>query len=133
MRRFGIAVAVLLMAACSSSSSSSSKEPPTTQPDIASSVPTPAGLRVATVSATARQTIQGFGASGAWWPIDLVHFPADVRQQVADMLFSSDGIALSGYRYNIGGGGKGVTTPDRAPKQYPDDDAGRMFLGFAND
>src|SRR5262249_2511246 len=40
---------------------------------------------------------------------------------------------LSGYRYNIGGGGEGVTTPDRAPKQYPDDTAGLRFLQFAHD
>ncbi len=53
------------------------------------------------VSPSARQTIQGFGASGAWWPIDLVHFPAGVRQQVADMLFGAGGLELSGYRYNI--------------------------------
>jgi len=49
------------------------------------------------------------------------------------MLFGADGLALSGYRYNIGGGGKGVTVPDRAPQQYPDDAAGRMFLKFAHD
>ena len=51
------------------------------------------------------------GASGAWWPIDLAAFPARVQQQVARLLFSPDGIALSGYRYNIGGGGVGVTAP----------------------
>ena len=35
------------------------------------------------------------------------------------MLFSPSGIELSGYRYNIGGGGAGVTTADRAPKDCP--------------
>lgn len=88
---------------------------------------------VAHVNAAGAQTIEGFGASGAWWPIDLVHFPRAVQQQVARMLFSPTGIALSGYRYNIGGGGVGVTTPDRAPAQFAHDDAGRLFLRFAHD
>ena len=79
------------------------------------------------------QTINGFGASGAWWPNDLVHFPDDVKKNVADMLFSEHGIALSGYRYNIGGGGVGVKKPARAPNQEPTDVAGRTFLAAAND
>jgi O-glycosyl hydrolase len=77
--------------------------------------------------------INGFGASGAWWPNDLVHFPEEVKKNVADMLFSAEGIALSGYRYNIGGGGVGVKTPARAPRQEPTDVAGRTFLAAADD
>jgi len=68
------------------------------------------------VSAEPRQVMQGFGAAGAWWPNDLVHFRPEVIQKVADMLFGSDGIALSVYRYNIGGGGVGVTDPVRGPE-----------------
>jgi len=129
------AALVLALAACSSGSSSGtvptseSTAAGTTAPTVVSG----AHLRVVTVSPTARQTIAGFGASGAWWPIDLQHFPESVRQQVGDMLFSPGGIDLSGYRYNIGGGGKGVTTPDRAPEQYPDDTAGLYFLQLASD
>jgi O-glycosyl hydrolase len=93
----------------------------------------PANTPVVHVNNAPAQTIEGFGASGAWWPIDLAHFPRAVQEQVAHMLFSRDGIALSGYRYNIGGGGNGVTTPDRAPAQFPNDDAGRLFLRFARD
>ena len=48
------------------------------------------------------------------------------------LLFSPSGIALSGYRYNIGGGGVGVTTPDRAPQEFTSDAAGRSFLEAAN-
>jgi hypothetical protein len=33
---------------------------------------------VARVHATPAQTIQGFGASGAWWPNDLIRFDSDV-------------------------------------------------------
>src|SRR5207302_1005915 len=38
-----------------------------------------------------------------------------------------------GYRYNIGGGGVGVKTPARAPKQMAADTGGLTFLRFAND
>jgi O-glycosyl hydrolase len=92
----------------------------------------PANVAVVHVSAVAAQTIGGFGASGAWWPIDLVTFPTGVQREVAHMLFSPQGIALSGYRYNIGGGGVGVHTPDRAPKLFGADTAGLTFLRFAN-
>jgi O-glycosyl hydrolase len=92
-----------------------------------------ANLPVVTVDPAPRQTIAGFGASGAWWPIDLAQFPAAVQHAVGDMLFSANGIELSGYRYNIGGGGAGVNTPDRAPKQYPADTAGLFFLRLAAD
>ncbi|MBV8951293.1 MAG: beta-glycosidase, partial [Actinobacteria bacterium] len=76
------------------------------------------------VSPTARvdghgaQRIDHFGASGAWWPNDLVQFPAAVQHQVANLLFGPNGIALTGYRYNIGGGGAGVTDPTRAPQTF---------------
>jgi len=76
--------------------------------------------------------MQGFGASGAWWPIDLAKFPTAVKHEVGQMLFSSSGIQLSGYRYNIGGGGVGVKTPDRAPKRYSADTAGLTFLRLAS-
>jgi len=135
-RTFGIVTALaLLVAACSSNSSSTqpstatSSEPGTTAPRVVSG----ANLRVVTVSPAPRQTIDGFGASGAWWPIDLEHFPESVRRDVGQMLFSPSGIDLSGYRYNIGGGGAGVKTPDRAPKQYPADTAGLFFLQLASD
>ena len=126
-----VLVAVLVAAACSSSSHSSSPKPTvTTVTAPPTSVPTPAGLAVAQVSPVARQTIAGFGASGAWWPIDLASFPASVQRSVADLLFTSAGISLSGYRYNIGGGGKAVTTPDRAPKEFTADAAGLYFLSL---
>lgn len=81
--------------------------------------------------------MHGFGASGAWWPNDLVRFPAEVRDRVAAMLFGPDGLALSVYRYNIGGGGVGVTNPTRAPETFlvepgvydwERDAGGRLFL-----
>ena len=66
------------------------------------------------------QTIAGFGASGAWWVNDLKKFSSSVQSQVASLLFTTSGIDLSQYRYNIGGGGVGVTVAARAPQSLPD-------------
>ena len=70
----------------------------------------PAG---AAVSGDSGQRIQGFGASGAWWPNDLQHFSPAGQEHVASLLFDPSGLGLSQYRYNIGGGGVGVTTPEK--------------------
>jgi O-glycosyl hydrolase len=129
MRRTALIVTVVVLAASCSSSVHTATPAPATSTTIA----TPANLTIAHVAAVAAQTIDGFGASGAWWPNDLVKFPSKEQKLVADMLFSQQGIALSGYRYNIGGGGVGVKTPARAPKQEVADAAGLTFLRAAND
>ena len=94
----------------------------------------------ATLSSTPIQVMNGFGASGAWWPNDLGNFDPAVQQQVASMLFDPSGIGLSAYRYNIGGGGVGVTNPTRAPQTFlvnPNqydwnrDPGGQRFLALA--
>src|SRR5947207_11158721 len=117
-----------LVASCSASRHAAPSVPATT-----TTIATPANLTVVRVAAASAQTIDGFGASGAGWPNDLVRFPPSVQKRVADMLFSAQGIALSGYRYNIGGGGVGVRTPARAPKQVPADTAGLTFVQAASD
>ncbi|MEU9987341.1 glycoside hydrolase [Streptomyces sp. NPDC048045] len=94
----------------------------------------------AEVSPHAAQTIDDIGASGAWWVNDLQHFSPAVQARVAKLLFSSQGLDLSAYRYNIGAGGTGVTTPARAPEDFlgpggsydwSRDKGGRTFLGYA--
>lgn len=94
----------------------------------------------AEVSPHAAQTIDDIGASGAWWVNDLQHFDPTVQARVARLLFSKQGLAMSSYRYNIGGGGAGVTTPARAAEDFlkPDgsydwsrDKGGRTFLRYA--
>jgi O-glycosyl hydrolase len=94
------------------------------------------------VSSAAAQTVSAFGASGAWWPNDLGDFPRVVQKRVADLLFSKRGIRLSSYRYNIGGGGVGVTNPTRAPETFlvrpgiydwSRDPGGMRFLRLAKD
>ena len=101
-------------------------------PPASASTPT-----VAEVSPHAAQTIDNIGASGAWWVNDLKNFDPKVQARVAKLLFSKDGLALSSYRYNIGGGGTGVTYAPRAPEDFLKDDgsydwskdkAGRTFL-----
>ncbi|KAI0630269.1 glycoside hydrolase [Trametes polyzona] len=77
-----------------------------------------AAVSAFTVSSSPSQAISGIGASGAWWPNDLFKFPEDVREQVAELLFGQSGAGLTSYRYNIGGGGVGVTNPTRAPPTF---------------
>jgi hypothetical protein len=39
------------------------------------------------------------------WPNDLINFPKEVQEQLGSFLFSKDGLHMSSYRYNMGGGG----------------------------
>lgn len=66
------------------------------------------------------QRIEGFGASGAWWAQNLGTWSRTRRQQVARLLFSrKDGIGLSQYRYNIGGGiDETITDPWRTAETF---------------
>jgi O-glycosyl hydrolase len=100
----------------------------------------PASAATTAVITAPAQTITGFGASGAWWVNDLENFSASAKSQVASLLFTSSGIDLSQYRYNIGGGGVGVTTPARAPQSFltssgtydwSNDPGGQYFLDAA--
>ena len=67
-------------------------------------------------------------------------FEPVVQERVADLLFGPSGIALGVYRYNIGGGGVGVTHPGHdtetflvSPGNYDwsRDRGGRRFLQLA--
>jgi O-glycosyl hydrolase len=94
----------------------------------------------AVVAATPAQTVQNFGASGAWWVNDLTTFSTANQQRAADLLFGANGLQLSAYRYNIGGGGVGVAAGDRAPQtplvspgvyDWSRDPGGTAFLRYA--
>lgn len=109
-------------------------------PPAGATDPTATTPAAAEVSPYAAQTIDDIGASGAWWVNDLQHFSPAVQARVAALLFSSKGLDLSSYRYNIGGGGTAVTTPARAPEDFlkadgtydwSKDKGGRTFLGYA--
>ncbi|PBK92228.1 glycoside hydrolase family 5 protein [Armillaria gallica] len=75
-------------------------------------------IHSASVSSSAAQTFLGVGGSGAWWPMDLYHFPEATRQNLSDLLFSQDGLGLSSYRWNVGSGGVNVSNPVRAPETF---------------
>ncbi|KPI18393.1 Ricin B lectin [Actinobacteria bacterium OK074] len=99
-----------------------------------------AAATVAEVSPHAAQTIDNIGASGAWWVNDLQHFKPSAQAKVAQLLFSQQGLNLSSYRYNIGGGGTAVTTPARAAEDFLSadgtydwsrDKGGQTFLKYA--
>lgn len=116
----------------------------------AATAATSASGSTATVSATAAQTMAGFGASGDWWVNPVRYFPASAQRRIAGLLFTSQGLALSQYRYNIGGGGAGADRPtggeselgfqDRAPQTFyvapgiynwSHDAGGTTFLRYA--
>ena len=103
------------------------------------SSPASAASAAAVITAPA-QTIAGFGASGAWWVNDLNKFSSSVQAQAASLLFTTSGIDLSQYRYNIGGGGVGVSVAARAPESFltssgsynwSNDPGGQYFLKAA--
>ena len=76
--------------------------------------------------AETRQTIMGFGVSGAWWAQAIGGWSPENRQRIIDLLFSpTEGIGLTVYRYNIGGGEDELIDPwrmtesfDAGPGQY---------------
>lgn len=58
------------------------------------------------------QTMENFGASGAWWAQDVGGFDG-VRDEIAELLFSKEkGIGIDCYRYNLGGGSKNSGSSD---------------------
>ncbi|MCM0639489.1 glycoside hydrolase [Cellulomonas wangsupingiae] len=52
----------------------------------------------------AGETFQGWGTSLVWFANATGGYPADVRQDLYDKLFTADGLDLNIARYNIGGG-----------------------------
>ncbi|MFZ9024692.1 MAG: glycoside hydrolase, partial [Anaerohalosphaeraceae bacterium] len=66
------------------------------------------------------QTIEGFGASGAWWAQSVGAWPKDKREPILKLLYESqDGIGLTIYRYNIGAGsGNDIKDPWRSAETF---------------
>jgi O-glycosyl hydrolase len=92
-----------------------------------STTPTPETVLIRIDPQTEYQTIEGFGAAGAWWAQDTGGWEDEKRNLVADLLFDrAHGAGMSIYRYNIGGGnGENIADPWRraetfeiAPGQY---------------
>jgi O-glycosyl hydrolase len=68
-------------------------------------------VRITIDAATKYQTMDGFGASGAWWPSWVGTYPQNVQDELLDLLFTERGIGLSIYRYNIPAGGGNEIRP----------------------
>lgn len=94
----------------------------------------------AEINAKHLQIIDGFGASGAWWSGPIFGMSKAAKTDVGRLLFSKRGLSLSQFRYNIGGGGVGVSTPwKKAPSfllnngsyDFSNDPAGVFFLKMA--
>lgn len=58
---------------------------------------------------TKYQTIDGFGASGAWWAQDLGRWSDKQIDVVTELLYGETGAGLDVYRYNLGGGSENDT------------------------
>lgn len=58
------------------------------------------------------QTMEGFGASAAWWAQDvggwteLSENGTEIRTEILELLYGDNGIGLDIYRYNLGAGSK---------------------------
>jgi len=73
-----------------------------------------------------RQTVRGFGASGAWWAQHVGRWPEACRKPILDLLFTERGAHLSVYRFNVGAGDgreirdrwRRTETFETAPGQY---------------
>jgi len=103
----------------------------------APSLPARQPLLVASIADRPTHTLVGIGASGAWWSEPVAAFGPRTVAQVGRLLYSREGLALSQFRFNIGGGGVGVTTWWKAPPSFflsngqfdfNDDPAGVEFL-----
>ncbi|MDR1928262.1 MAG: hypothetical protein LBQ33_06465 [Oscillospiraceae bacterium] len=54
-----------------------------------------------------RQTMEGFGVSGAWWAQLVGSWQNGVPEEIARLLFhKTEGLGIGIYRYNLGGGSK---------------------------
>jgi len=104
---------------------------------------TPSGpIVVANVLPHSTNRLVGIGASGAWWSNPVYAMGARVRRRVDELLFGEKGLELSQFRFNIGGGGVGVSVPWKAPPSfyqpngtydYADDQSAVYFLRAAKD
>lgn len=75
-------------------------------------------LVVADVAPRPSHTLIGIGASGAWWSRPVAGLGPATIAAVGRLLYSAQGLDLSQFRFNIGGGGVGVTTWWKAPPSF---------------
>ncbi|MFE5027708.1 RICIN domain-containing protein [Streptomyces sp. NPDC056656] len=51
-----------------------------------------------------QERFEGWGTSLVWFANATGHYPDEIRERIADLVFGRDGLALNIARYNIGGG-----------------------------
>lgn len=67
------------------------------------------GMETTIDTATTYQTIEGFGASGAWWAQAVGTWSDSQIDRVTELLYGETGAGLDNYRYNLGGGSQDDT------------------------
>ncbi|MCD7774203.1 MAG: hypothetical protein LUH40_01300 [Clostridiales bacterium] len=83
------------------------------------------------------QEINGFGSSACWWAQNCGN--SEYADEVAELLYSEEGLGLNIYRYNIGGGEKdnpnSRITGDRATESfyYYNEETGQYEYDFTRD
>lgn len=83
------------------------------------------------------QTVNGWGTSACWWS-QMIN-DDQTREEIAKLLFSEEGLGLSIYRYNIGGGYdpevERVTDPWRLTESfyYYNEETGEYEYDFTRD
>jgi O-glycosyl hydrolase len=103
-----VLIPLIFLMSCASENNSLSQEP---GGDISTQIPTDGEITVNVHEK--HQTVHGFGTSGAWWAQDVGGWEHEVRDHIIQLLFDQqEGIGLSIYRYNIGGG-DGESIPDK--------------------
>ena len=65
------------------------------------------------------QTIEGFGASAAWWSQIIGAWPESKQNRILELLYGKTGAAMTIYRYNIGAGsGPDIRDPWRSAQTF---------------
>ncbi len=91
----------------------------TLAPVVPVSLPQPRQASVvAAVGARPSHRLVGIGASGAWWSVPAYALGVKDRRRIGRLLYGNHGLRLSQFRFNIGGGGVGVSTWWKAPPTW---------------
>ncbi len=111
-RGLGLTLSALLAVVLVADTMETLKQPPTV------SQPARQATAILSVAPSPTHTLVGIGASGAWWSSPVYALGPRVRSRVGQLLYSRNGLRLSQFRFNIGGGGVGVSTPWKAPPTF---------------
>ncbi|WP_448630523.1 glycoside hydrolase [Cellulomonas soli] len=103
-RRAGAGVTALALATCAFTAVPTVAS---ANPAVATSAAAAAAIPSVTVTPNpwaASEPFEGWGTSLVWFANATGDYPAELRQELYDLLFTADGLDLNIARYNIGGG-----------------------------